>query len=344
MAVDIDIKKRLGNFTLNVRLNSDCERLGILGTSGCGKSMTLKCIAGIERPDSGHIIINGRTLFDSDKHIDLKPQKRRVGYLFQSYALFGTMTVEKNITAGAKGSRREKLSKAEELIKSFDLADCRQKLPSQLSGGQQQRTALARLIASEPDIILLDEAFSALDAHLKERLQYEILSFLKEYSLPAVIVSHDRDEIYKMTDSAAVIDNGSVCSYGDTKALFEQPGDSVTARLTGCKNISAVKRLGEHELFAADWGLTLKTQDRITGDIKYIGIRAHDIRLVPKACENTVPLNIASMLQSPFEVTCIAQTPGDVQLWWKLARDERVCPDTSGGFLFLPPEKLLLLR
>lgn len=343
MTVDIDIKKRLGDFTLNIKLNSDSTRLGILGTSGCGKSMTLKCIAGIERPDSGHIIINGRTFFDSEKHIDLKPQKRRVGYLFQNYALFNTMTVEKNITAGARGSRREKQQRAEELMESFELTDCRSKLPMQLSGGQQQRTALARLIASEPDIVLLDEAFSALDAHLKERLQYEVLGFLNKYSLPAVIVSHDRDEIYKMTDSAAVIDNGAVCSYADTKTLFENPGDAVTARITGCKNISPIKKLGEYELFASGWGMTLKTKQRITDDIRFIGIRAHDILSQEHVSENSFSADIISVLESPFEITYIVSTPNGGQIWRKLSRDERVIPN-SDGYLYLPPEKLLLLR
>lgn len=343
MAVDIDIKKKLGDFTLDIKLNSDSMRLGILGTSGCGKSMTLKCIAGIERPDSGHIIINGRTLFDSEKHIDLKPQKRRVGYLFQNYALFNTMTVEKNITAGARGSWREKLQRAAELMESFELTDCREKLPMQLSGGQQQRTALARLIASEPDIVLLDEAFSALDAHLKERLQYEVLSFLKKYSLPAVIVSHDRDEIYKMTVSAAVIDNGTVCAYNDTKALFEQPGDAATARITGCKNISPVKKTGEYEIFASSWGMTLRTKQRVSNDIRFAGIRAHDILIQEHATENSLPAEITSILESPFEITYIAVTPGGGQLWRKLSRDERVLPHED-GYLYLPPEKLMLLR
>ena len=343
MAVDIAIKKRLGDFTLDIKLCSDSARLGILGTSGCGKSMTLKCIAGIERPDSGHIIVNGRTLFDSEKHIDLKPQKRRVGYLFQSYALFSTMTVKKNITAGASGSRREKQKRAAELMESFELTDCRNKLPMQLSGGQQQRTALARLIASEPEIVLLDEAFSALDAHLKERLQYEVLGFLKKYSLPAVIVSHDRDEIYKLTDSAAVIDSGAVCAYADTKTLFENPGVATAARITGCKNISPVKKLGEYELFALDWGLRLRTVQRIDESIRFVGIRAHDIQALKSGTENSIPADIISVLESPFEITYIAITPGGGQIWRKLSRDERIVPHTD-GYLYLPPEKLLLLR
>ena len=143
-------------------------RMALLGASGCGKSVTLKCIAGIMTPDRGHIILDGETLFDSEKHINLPPQKRRVGYLFQQYALFPNMTVLQNIRCGIRsGSRAEKRRRAEKKLRRFRLEGLEKKYPTQLSGGQQQRTALARILASEPRAILLDEPFSALDGFLK---------------------------------------------------------------------------------------------------------------------------------------------------------------------------------
>ena len=161
--IELNISKTLGRFQLHMELHSDSKRIGILGASGCGKSMTLKCIAGIEPPDEGKIVLEGRTLYDSAQKIHVKAQKRRIGYLFQNYALFPTMTVRKNIMAGLKCSRVEQEKIAEQMIGKFQLQDLGDRLPGELSGGQQQRVALARIMAYEPDVILLDEPFSALD-------------------------------------------------------------------------------------------------------------------------------------------------------------------------------------
>lgn len=167
MGIKVDIKRKLGEFSLDINFQTESKRIGILGASGCGKSMTLKSIAGIETPDFGMIQIDDKVLFDSANKVDLKPQKRNVGYLFQNYALFPTMTVAKNIAAGLKGSKEEKQKKVQEMIEKFELTGLADRLPGQLSGGQQQRVALARIMAYEPDVILLDEPFSALDVFLK---------------------------------------------------------------------------------------------------------------------------------------------------------------------------------
>ena len=173
MAIELDIQKNFKGFSLDVRLKGQDGPIGILGASGSGKSMTLRSIAGIETPDSGRIIINGKTVFDSEEKINLKPQERRVGYLFQNYALFPTMTVEKNIGIALRCGKKEKEKKVRDMIERFSLQGLEKKLPGQLSGGQQQRTALARIMIYEPDMILLDEPFSALDSYLKEQTQRE---------------------------------------------------------------------------------------------------------------------------------------------------------------------------
>ena len=134
MSIKVQIQKKLGSFLLDISFQSESRRIGILGASGCGKSMTLKSIAGIETPDHGSIVVEGRKLFDRDLKINLKPQKRNVGYLFQNYALFPTMTVERNIAAGLRGSRREKETRVYEMVKKFQLEGLEKRLPGQLSG------------------------------------------------------------------------------------------------------------------------------------------------------------------------------------------------------------------
>ena len=192
MSLYVDIEKRLGAFHLRARLEVQDETTALLGASGCGKSVTLKCIAGIMTPDRGRIVLNDRVLFDSEKKIDLTPQQRRVGYLFQQYALFPNMTVEQNILCGIRaGSRSEKRALAAEKLRMFRLEGLEKKHPAQLSGGQQQRVALARILCSEPQAILLDEPFSALDSYLKWNLELELTELLSGFRGPILWVSHD---------------------------------------------------------------------------------------------------------------------------------------------------------
>ena len=160
MALEVDITKKLDGFFMHMQFRAEQEIFAILGASGCGKSMTLKCIAGIEKPDEGRIVLDGKVLFDSEKKINLPPQKRKVGYMFQDYALFPHMNVVQNIEAGM--GKRPDRSRTESLIRQFQLEGLEKKIPGQLSGGQKQRVAMARMLAAEPELILLDEPFSAL--------------------------------------------------------------------------------------------------------------------------------------------------------------------------------------
>ena len=234
MAIDIKIKKEFGRFCLDVSMQSKGKRIGILGASGCGKSLTLKSIAGIERPDEGYVNINGRILLDTNQKIDLKPQQRRVGYLFQNYALFPTMTVEENIAAGLTGKKAEKMEKVHRMMERFQIQGLEKHLSGQLSGGQQQRVALARIMVYEPDVILLDEPFSALDAHLRDRMLRELLELLEDYDGTAILVSHSRDEIYSFSEEILIMENGKGICMDKTKELFDNPQWEAAARLTGC--------------------------------------------------------------------------------------------------------------
>lgn len=169
--------------------------------------MTLKCIAGIEKPDSGKIILNGKVLFDSENNINLPPQERNVGLLFQNYALFPNMTLKENIIAGVKDEKNKKF--VDNLISDFSLNGLENHYPNQLSGGQQQRVALARMLINEPEIIMLDEPFSALDEHLKWSMEKELSGIIKKFTGPVLYVSHNKDEVFRLSDNISVMDRGS---------------------------------------------------------------------------------------------------------------------------------------
>lgn len=228
----VDIEKKLDSFTLKASFKVDGEVTALFGPSGAGKSMTLKCIAGIEKPDSGVIQLNGRTLFDSSHHIDLPPQKRKVGYLFQEYALFPNMTVNGNIEAGMRTLKKsDRIAKTAELTERFKLKGLEDKLPSTLSGGEQQRVALARMFASQPEVILLDEPFASLDILLKAELIPYIKDIINSFKGESILVSHDVDEVLTMCERVTEIASGVTDRTVTTeefkskmKAIYERAG------------------------------------------------------------------------------------------------------------------------
>ena len=347
--VELEIKKQYGKFRLDVAFKSEKKRIGILGASGCGKSLTLKSIAGIERPEKGRIVIDGVTLFDAGKKIFLKPQKRKVGYLFQNYALFPNMTVEQNIGIGFTGNKEDKQKMVEQLIHHFQLDGLEKLYPSKLSGGQQQRTALARIMAYEPDVILLDEPFSALDVFLKDRLQQEMMELLSDYDGTVILVSHSRDEIYRFSEELLVIDDGKQICYGDTKAIFDCPEQVEAARLTGCKNIVRVKRLDEHSIEIPDWGTRLHLEQEIDAEITHIGLRAHEfIPVWGEREDNCIPVKEKGKAEFPFEWKYFlkGETEESDDICWYVQKNlwdeltEKGIPD----YLKLPEKEILLLK
>ena len=297
-----DIHKRAEDFSLDVLIESDAKRIGILGASGSGKSMTLRSIAGIEEADSGHIEAGGRVLYDSDSKTDLKPQKRNVGYMFQNYALFPTMSVMKNVMAGLKGSKEDNREKAMDMLRRFSMDGFEDRLPGELSGGQQQRVALARIMVTEPEIILLDEPFSALDGFLRDRMQAEMMEMLEDFSGQIVMVSHSRDELYRFSEELFVLKDGSILRQGETKEIFADPRKIEVARLTGCKNYSAAERIDEHTLKLTDWDITLHTEREIPEWISRIGYRAHYFEPVwGERQDNCVGFELIRVDELPFE-------------------------------------------
>ncbi len=350
MALTVDIEKRLGKFHLKSRFEAGNETLAILGASGCGKSMTLKCIAGIETPDRGSIVLDGRILFDSARNINLPARKRRVGYLFQDYALFPNMTVEGNIACGIpEGLDRNAVVK--EKISMFYLEGLEKLYPAQLSGGQQQRVALARMLASEPALIMLDEPLSALDSYLKWQLEQEILSLKETFSGSILFVSHNRDEVYRLCDRVVVMENGSTQETLQKSELFHNPGTLSAALLSGCKNISAARKTGEYSIFAQDWNADLVSAAPVPDGLQYVGFRAHFFETAAGPGENTIECEVTRVVEDMFSNIVMARACGGdpansrSYLRYELPRDKWT--EISGSkrlLLKMPKSQLILMR
>ena len=347
MSLVVDIRKSLGDFRLDVSFTAEDGVMGILGPSGCGKSMTLRCIAGVEKPDEGRIELDGVTLFDSARGINLRPQRRRVGYLFQNYALFPNMTVRQNILCGLKHERdrakREQLMS--EYIELMQLGGLEGHYPSQLSGGQQQRVALARILVNRPRLLMLDEPFSALDSHLREKLLVEMKSILRRYGGVSLAVTHSRDEAYDLCSSIALMDSGRIHVHRPTKALFADPGTLIGAAMTGCKNFSRARKCGEYEVEALDWGIRLRAAKPVGGGVTHVGIRAHYFS--PSCRQNLYPVTLLDTIEEPFEdiirFRYAAQPEGTPDLWWRLPKQFRPQGATESYALGTAAANVLLL-
>lgn len=336
----VDIQKELKEFNLEMDFELKQGCLGILGPSGCGKSMTLKSIAGIVDPDSGFISLNTgeeTVYYDSNKKTNLKPQKRNVGYLFQNYALFPNMTVEENIAIGISDDDEETVSK---MIKRFRLDGLEKRYPRQLSGGQQQRVALARILAYNPDVILLDEPFSAMDAFLKEQLRIELANSLKGFDGFSIMVTHDRDEAFQFCDELIVLDKGKIIAKGDTYEIFENPRKVQVARLTGCKNISKIEVIDDYHLKSIDWNIEFEVSEKISSNITHIGIRAHDFKACGKDEINVMDTDNSTILEMPFEWE-ITLPNG---LWWKYDKQIYEHEFVLPKYIKVDPKDIILLE
>lgn len=377
MAIEAVIRKTTGNFILNVELKAGEEIFAILGASGSGKSMTLKCIAGIETPDEGRIVVNGRTLFDSDRKINLPPQKRKVGYMFQDYALFPNMTIEQNIMAGM--GRKPDRAKVTGFIRRFQLDGLEKRLPAQLSGGQKQRVALARMLAAEPELLLLDEPLSALDSYLKWQMEEELLEILNTVKKTVLFVSHSRDEVYHLCQRVCVLEKGHMETVQEKKDFFANPQTVAAARISGCRNLSRARRLSDHTLYAEDWKIPFRLKREIPEDLAWVGIRAHYIEVEePSAgndgncgkgelcpdgrtgtagrmagdisenfAENGAVLRVSHLLEQQFESELILDCGGESGTQLRLLMDKGKAEQLSRRekvAIRIPENALLLLR
>ncbi len=329
MELIVDIKKKLNNFNLDVNFKCNNSILGILGESGSGKSMTLRCIAGLVKPDEGKIILNGRTLFDSQAKINVPIKDRKIGFLFQNYALFPHMTVEKNIGYALKhlsSSERNKI--IDEMLTMMQIEGLRKRYPHEISGGQQQRVALARALAVNPEALLLDEPFSALDNHLRSIMLKQMMSTLSEYKGATLFVTHNMEEAYQLCENLVVISNGRKSGEGNKKDVFKNPPSLACARLTGCKNISEAKLLSPGVFKAIDWDLEVKLTEAVIENITHIGIRAHHIKLAEAYEENTFDCYPVYTGETPFRRLIYLKlkekgiSSSDYTLIWDISSEE----------------------
>ena len=346
MSIYVDIEKDLGSFCLKAKFEAGDETMALLGASGCGKSMTLRCIAGIVTPDRGKIVVDGVTLFDSEKKINLSPQQRHTGLLFQNYALFPNMTVLKNIQAGAKREkdpiRRQDMIRT--VMERFDLESLANRYPHQLSGGQQQRVALARILVSSPRVLLLDEPFSALDSHLRFKLEQEVRQVIRKFGKTVLLVSHDRDEVYRMSDSIAIMDGGKIERIGPRSTVFSDPQTRKGAILTGCKNISSIERLEDGHVWATDWDMELYLPN-LPQEVTAVGLRMKNIR--PGTGENSFRCRVTEIIENPFSYTIMLENmlaSDPAPLGWELLKQEWKTIENTEITIHIPRESILLLR
>ena len=311
----------------------------VLVLSGVSTRETLRTYA--YRPS---IVLDGVTLYDSEQHINLTPQQRGVGYLFQSYALFPNMTVRANILTGLRREKdaAKKQAAFEHAIHLLKLEGLEDRRPARLSGGQAQRVALARMLVSRPKALLLDEPFSAIDSHLRDQLQVDLLALLADFPGDMVIVTHSRDEAYHMCGQIAVMDAGRVLAHGPTKQVFADPRTVQGGRLTGCKNIFPARKVDDHTIFVPDWGVDLHPARMVEDGLVAMGVRAHSFR--PEEVRNPLAVHCVGKMEEPFEwiirMRAEGQTAGSPDLWWRVSKE--IVPETMPTRLGVAPEQVLL--
>lgn len=351
----VDIRKRLPEFNLNVSFTVDRGILAILGRSGSGKTMTLKCIAGLVTPDQGHIALNDRVLFDADRRINLRPQQRNVGFVFQNYALFPNMTCYENIAFGIRGAAKGgTYERVEALMERLRIARLAKRYPRQLSGGQQQRVALARALAVAPDVLLLDEPFSALDTFTKDCLQRLLLDVEQFYSGYVLLVTHNVAEAYRLSSRIAVYDAGELLQIGPKQDILSAPVSTTAASVTGVRNLweaVAVDDASDRillelpgtglQLVARRPGLRVRSGQPVS-----IGIRSEELRLLGEPAPGALSGTVVRVIEEVSSRTVFFSpdgtgTPPRVQV----TTMKNGAPLAAGDrcWLKVPEDKLLIM-
>ncbi len=348
----LNIEKRLDNFHLKIAFNTHNQPLGLLGGSGAGKSMILRCLAGIETPTRGQIILNNRVLFDSENNINIPIDQRRIGFLFQNYALFPHLTVAQNIAFGIPKYIDTKTEVEKQLI-AMKLQGFGNRYPHQLSGGQQQRVALARALASKPEALLLDEPFSALDTHLRSQLEQQVTEILADYSGVTLFVTHNMEEAYRLCPHLLVLEQGKAAHYGSKYEIFQHPASVNVAQLTGCKNFSRANILSPQKIEAIDWGCTLEVRENIPSELSYVGIRAHHLIFTKDPQQvNTFPCYLVRTSETPHRMTVflklhsVGNHPHDYHLQGEIYKEKwlNIQEQSFPWYVHLEPSRLLLME
>lgn len=290
MALVCDITKKFPEFHISVRMAFKEEMVVLFGPSGSGKSSVLNMISGILKPDEGSIKINGKDIYDSKKGINIPIRTRKIGYVFQDIALFPHMTVFNNIAYGIREKQKKEIEKkVADLLITMRLVDLGDRYPSEISGGQKQRVALARTLITEPELLLLDEPFSALDYPVREKLRADLIAIHKRYPITTIIVTHDHEEAYILGEQIAVMNEGCIEQIGTKEAIFYRPATKQVAKLLGVRNIfdGVIARINENEVTIENnvLGLikvsqTVSEGNLIEGEYVSFGIRPEDIMVL----------------------------------------------------------------
>ena len=352
--LDVDLERSLENFTLRIVLDARNGAVGLLGPSGAGKSMTLRMIAGLSTPDRGRVVLNGRVLFDSAGGRNIPAASRRIGVVFQDYALFPHLTVAENVGFGLyRVPKDERNAGIWKQLESMGIAELANRYPRQVSGGQRQRVAIARCMAMEPDALLLDEPFAALDPHLRRRTEEQLRATLASFKGPVVFVTHDMEEAFRFCSELLVLDNGQVIASGPKHKLFETPRTVAAARLTGCKNIVASRRMGSDCVEVEAWECRLRTAVAVPETLTHVGFRSHQVAFQkPAGTDNTFPCWLVSTSEAPHEMTLYLRLhaqplPGQLpHLQADVTKDvwRQLSAQPQPWSLTLDPERLLLLE
>jgi molybdate ABC transporter permease protein len=352
--LEVDVERVLPAFALKAKFTASEWPMGLLGSSGSGKSMLLRCLAGIDQPTRGRIVLNDRVLFDSHAGINVPISQRRIGMVFQDYALFPHRTVAENVAYGLQDTPpEERAERIQDQLKLMQLGDLSNRYPSQLSGGQRQRVALARALVIKPIALFLDEPFSALDAFLRRQLENQLSAALSVYEGVVMFVTHDMDEAYRFCkENLMVLAGGRVLAFGDKRRLFERPSSPPIAQLTGCKNLSRIEILGNRHIRAVDWGCDLNTCQDVRESAAYVGIRSHHIEFPDGNTkeENTFAFSPVHSTEGAHEVTLYMNlgesAESEYQLEADLAKDQwqRLRESHTPWHLCLPQERLFLME
>ena len=305
--LEMNVTRPLDSFTLHIQLHAARGAVGLLGTSGAGKSMTLRLIAGVASPAGGRIALNGIVLYDSEAGVNLPPAKRRIGIVFQDYALFPHMTVAENIAFGLHALQpAERDRRVQHQLVRLHITHLAHRFPGEISGGERQRTAIARSLAIEPAALLLDEPFAALDPHLRRQLEGQLREALAGFNGAVLFVTHDMEEAFRFCVDLVVLDRGQVIASGPRQQLFDAPRTVTTARLTGCKNIEPAHLLSAYPARVAvpAWQCELELDAAPPHALTHIGYRSHQLRFAPPAgAPNVFPCWLVETSEAPHEMT-----------------------------------------
>jgi molybdate transport system ATP-binding protein len=312
--LEVELKKTLPGFVLDVGFSVDGGVLGILGPSGSGKTMTLQCIAGLVRPDRGSIRLNGRVLFDSSQRMNVPPQVRNVGLVFQNYSLFPHLTARENIAYGIRHRpRSEANERVRLLVEKMRLTGLENRRPRQLSAGQQQRVAVARALAPEPEVLLLDEPFSALDSLTRERLESEIMEVRDFYQGSIILVTHDLAEAYRLSSRLAVYESGKVLQCGPREKVVSCPANRKVARMMGMRNCldGRIAEIGDAGVWVTVAGLDARLRVAANGHRGLtinqpvaVGIHPEYVLIAQGPGQNTFPGSLDRKVDAITSVSC----------------------------------------